>query len=707
MSLRTLFRLAIAFTAVVLLVAAVRDRSVDTTVLQATAESPAKLDPSVAGEIGIPRDDRLIAGLEAFVAKEMREAVELLQDPLETEARLGDVRLFTLAESAHALEDITNAREAFAALIDNFPHSPLRAVAIWRVAQICAENELWEATLDWVELARSESLPAETASDIEVLVWQMGATLERPELQTEAGRRLFVEHPQLAAELDVEESFADTLTAPELERRAQRLVENREPREALETLDLIAESQRSFDWSLLRAEALTRDHRGREAMEILASLDSSERDRRIAVAWQRALAARDASKVRRGRSNLAQSQRQEMGELARRYLEEVADLTPDKVLQQRALKTLFAAISDEDDSFERSLALLERLQSVEPTNTTGTRYLWRLGWQAYIRRDLPVAIGYWSELESLYRGTNAARSGRYWTGRAHEALGHESRALSIYREIVATAADDFYRRHARARLDESHQTSVQAPIRPTEPWPEDPLLTRARWMSDLGLQELALYELDGLRSGADPRAFCAEQAVVRARHGQRRESIQSLACAFPALGRAHQVIVPADALELYYPMDFRLIIEQRAEDQNLSPYLVFAMIRQESAFDAEARSWAGARGLMQLMPATGREVAQRLGLRYSTSRLNDPDFSVRLGTRYFRQVLDMFDGNVELALAGYNGGPYRIKRLWRRAGTNPELDRFVEGLSLEETKTYVKRIVLFEDTYRRLYAEGS
>ncbi len=63
----------------------------------------------------------------------------------------------------------------------------------------------------------------------------------------------------------------------------------------------------------------------------------------------------------------------------------------------------------------------------------------------------------------------------------------------------------------------------------------------------------------------------------------------------------------------------------------------------------------------------------------------------------------MFDGNVELALAGYNGGPYRIKRLWRQAGANPELDRFVEGLSLEETKTYVKRIVLFSNSYRDLY----
>jgi soluble lytic murein transglycosylase-like protein len=232
------------------------------------------------------------------------------------------------------------------------------------------------------------------------------------------------------------------------------------------------------------------------------------------------------------------------------------------------------------------------------------------------------------------------------------------------------------------------------------------VLARGRWLSDIGLHDLALVETEGLGAEAEPRALWAQIAVILARSGERRESIQQLARAFPALGKAQQYRVPADALELYYPLDYRPLIEQRAREQNLSPYLVFAMIRQESAFDASARSWAGARGLMQLMPATGREVAQRLGLPFSTSRLEDPDFSIQLGTRYFRQVLDMFDGNEVLALAGYNGGPYRIKKLWRQAGSNPELDRFLDGLPLEETKTYVKRILLFEDSYNKLYAAG-
>ena len=139
-----------------------------------------------------------------------------------------------------------------------------------------------------------------------------------------------------------------------------------------------------------------------------------------------------------------------------------------------------------------------------------------------------------------------------------------------------------------------------------------------------------------------------------------------------------------------------------AGSQRIPTPLLFAMIRQESAFDPEAVSRSGARGLMQLMPATGAELAKRMRLSFSNGRLSDPEFNIRLGSSYFRQLLEMFGGNEELALAGYNGGPYRIKRLWRDEGSAAELDRFVEGLGMSETTRYVKRIVLFRDTYGRL-----
>jgi soluble lytic murein transglycosylase len=129
---------------------------------------------------------------------------------------------------------------------------------------------------------------------------------------------------------------------------------------------------------------------------------------------------------------------------------------------------------------------------------------------------------------------------------------------------------------------------------------------------------------------------------------------------------------------------------------------VMALIRQESAFNPNAKSRVGAAGLMQIMPATGNELGNRIYGRFSQARLIDPEVNVELGTHYLKRVIRLFDGNVELALAGYNGGPYRIQR-WRQQARAKPLDEFLEGLPLSETRGYVKRITLLRSTYEELY----
>ncbi|KAB2962202.1 MAG: lytic transglycosylase domain-containing protein, partial [Thermoanaerobaculia bacterium] len=212
-------------------------------------------------------------------------------------------------------------------------------------------------------------------------------------------------------------------------------------------------------------------------------------------------------------------------------------------------------------------------------------------------------------------------------------------------------------------------------------------------------------ELELTAAGAEPRATAALAGLIAAREGDTRTSLRQLKRAFPALGTTLQGSAPPAALELYYPLAYRAAIARAAAEQGLSAALVFGMVHQESGFDAAARSRSGARGLMQLMPATGREIAGKLGVPFSSARLDEPDYSLRLGTGYFRRVLGMFDGSQELALAAYNGGPGRISRLWRAAGPAPELDRFLEGLALEESRNYVKRILVLAESYRSLYPD--
>ncbi|MCB1007765.1 MAG: lytic transglycosylase domain-containing protein, partial [Acidobacteria bacterium] len=354
---------------------------------------------------------------------------------------------------------------------------------------------------------------------------------------------------------------------------------------------------------------------------------------------------------------------------------------------------------------DEGVATLRQLAKLEPGSHFGARALWQRGWQQFEARNDAGAVGNWSELWDLYPDSAYGRSARYWSARAHERLGHATHALEIYRELAGADTADFYARQAAERLAGRTALSALAARAERDPWPEHPVLARAARLTDYGLDSLAATELELVGDAAPEGARAALEAVVEARRGDRRTSLRMLRVAFPALGTANQAAVPERALALFYPLDFRTAVETQARRQRLDPALVFGMIHQESGFDASARSRSGARGLMQLMPGTGKEVAQKLGLGFSTTRLNDPEYSVRLGTTYFRQVLDRFGGRVELALAGYNGGPGRISRLWNAAGPQPELDRFLEGLSVSESRIYVKRILVLADSYRSLYPD--
>ena len=341
---------------------------------------------------------------------------------------------------------------------------------------------------------------------------------------------------------------------------------------------------------------------------------------------------------------------------------------------------------------------------VAPADGFGARPLWERGWSRFESGDPRGAVAAWSEVAALYPKSSYARSARYWTARAHERLGAAAPARALYLELAGADTADFYARQARARLAGEAPAAAATATAAREPWPEDPAFERARRLSELGLDALAATELE-LTPGAASPARSALEALVAARRGDRRASLRLLKKAFPGLGTAHQANVPEAALALYYPLDFQTAIAAGAARANLPVALVFGMVHQESGFDPAARSRSGARGLMQLMPGTGREVAKRLGLPYSTARLVDPEYSIRLGTTYFRQTLAQFDGKVELALAGYNGGPGRISRLWRASGPSPELDLFLEGLYLEESRNYVKRILVLAESYRSLYPE--
>jgi len=155
-----------------------------------------------------------------------------------------------------------------------------------------------------------------------------------------------------------------------------------------------------------------------------------------------------------------------------------------------------------------------------------------------------------------------------------------------------------------------------------------------------------------------------------------------------------------DDLETRFPVLHRHEFAAQARHNDLPMPLLFAVARQESAFRADALSPAGARGLMQLMPATATEVAQRHGIPYrGPQQLLDPAVNIQLGTRYYRDMLRRFQDNRILATAAYNAGPGRVRQWLERSGGRLPFDAWIEAIPFQETRNYVQNVLAFSAIY--------
>jgi soluble lytic murein transglycosylase len=649
---------------------------------------------------------RVLGGLYASEAGDKRLAGELLGATSDVGGQLEDWRLWLLAETA-GKDHAAVARESLDRLLAGCRTSPLRPWAYLEAARLADKAGDERATLALIDGARGEKVGGAIAAELENIAWTVGRRLNDDGVRREAARRLLIEAPMTAGALDVTSAFRSidgsldwsrVLSNGEVKQRARSFLGTEHMTAALDTLDHVPAEQRDTEWHLIKAQALTQSRRGSDALTLLAAVDSRDPAERASLEWERAVASAEIAET-----SLDASQRRSLLDESHRHLTEVVRLGAGAQIPARELRIFYRAFL-QDGLLAQATDTLRILRVVDPGDTTGARDLWERGWAAFQRRDLAAAVSFWQELGTLYPDQGDAQRGVYWQARALEQMGDTARAHVIYRNMVASSdTGDFYRRQAAERLGGTPVSSSIELARSPSPWPQDPLLLRAKLLTDVGLDKLALREMDLAASQANSRDLLALRALIMGRQGRRRESIALLREAFPALGGPRQSTVPEEILRSYYPLEFADTIKTAAAANGLPPALVAGIIRQESAFDPRATSPVGARGLMQLMPATAREMTSRLGLRTPASGLYDPSFSIALGSAYFRGLLSSFGGNVELALAGYNGGPNRIHRLWDEAGPQRELDAFVETLRMDESRDYVKRILVLADSYRQLY----
>jgi soluble lytic murein transglycosylase len=152
-------------------------------------------------------------------------------------------------------------------------------------------------------------------------------------------------------------------------------------------------------------------------------------------------------------------------------------------------------------------------------------------------------------------------------------------------------------------------------------------------------------------------------------------------------------------LNLRFPINYQSEVRKIAKQFQLEPAHVYAVIRQESAFNKDARSHAGALGLMQLMPRTGRVTAKKHNIALpSTSLLYEPDKNISIGSAYLKQVMEAYDDNIVLASAAYNAGPHRVKR-WLPEDEEKPAARWIAMVPFNETRNYIQRILAYIAIY--------
>jgi soluble lytic murein transglycosylase len=160
-----------------------------------------------------------------------------------------------------------------------------------------------------------------------------------------------------------------------------------------------------------------------------------------------------------------------------------------------------------------------------------------------------------------------------------------------------------------------------------------------------------------------------------------------------------------DSLDLRFPMPYQDVFSRHGGVRQVPSTELMAIARRESAFFPEVRSPVGARGLMQVMPATGRQVASSLGVPHRSADLYEVEHNVLLGSAYYRQLLDRYDGNRVFALAAYNAGPHRVDRWRHKAGEQVPVEVWIETIPYRETRNYVQAVLSYNVVFNYLRGE--
>jgi soluble lytic murein transglycosylase len=412
-------------------------------------------------------------------------------------------------------------------------------------------------------------------------------------------------------------------------------------------------------------------------------------------------------------------------EQARSTAEELRRSFPQSPFAARAYATAGQIARDAKNQAE-AMNFFRTAASAFPGAAEVAQGQFEIAWAAHESKNFQESSRLLIEHLALYADKSTDNRGRagYWAARDSERAGKLQEARALYQAMLARYDANWYGYLAKQRLETMNRNNAaRAADFPADSQvgraianlqtvtvaeesagqAENERVAKADQLNIIGIDDLALEELNiaSQTASSSPRVNLAMARIYRSRDDNVR-ALGQLRKSYPDYAQMKPEEMTRDEWDVFYPLAYWDIIEQEARAKRLDPHQVAGLIRQESVFNARARSTADAYGLMQLLIPTGRAVARKYGIEreVNAESLFEPRLNIQLGTGYMRDQFDKY-GRIEYVAVAYNAGPGRVPQ-WR-ASLPLEMDEFAEAIPFKETRGYVQGVVRNALQYERLY----
>jgi tetratricopeptide (TPR) repeat protein len=361
---------------------------------------------------------------------------------------------------------------------------------------------------------------------------------------------------------------------------------------------------------------------------------------------------------------------------------------------------------------DKAINLYHKIYANYPNGDYASEALWNIFWNEYTSKNYQNAMAIIKKHVSKYPNTIAAPKVLFWTGKLLEKQQEISQAKGYYSKIIEKFPDDYYAFRATGRLKALSGGSDVGWITNKEhflsnnfklklPYSYNDLVQKfGRTVAELFMVED--YELISSFNGFDDDFL---NSWIKYKGGLKSKSI---VIARNNLDKTVKKPIVNDIRWKYiYPLYFQDQINKYAKENDLDPYIVLALTREESYFNNMAVSSSNARGLMQLLPSTASDIAKWENLGYVNElMLFNPETNIKFGSAYISYNKEKLYGNMVFAVGAYNGGPAAIRR-WLKTLSYSDLDEFIESIPYEQTRTYIKKVYKSYWNYNKIYNNSS